>query len=247
MIEKKDYHIHTTYSDGKNTLEENVLSAIEKGMTEIGFSDHSYTFFNDSYCLKKDHEESYKKEVARLKEKYKDSISVLCGIEQDYYSKSKPKNYDYVIGSVHFIKVKGKYIPVDFNAEILENTAKEYFNGDIYAVVEKYFATVKNVVKKTNATIIGHFDLISKFNEQTPLFDENNERYVKAWKKAADKLLKTKKPFEINFGAMARGMRTTPYPSQEIREYIAKKGGKFILSSDSHKKENLCYKFEEFE
>ena len=48
-----DYHVHTTFSDGKNTPEEIVLAAREKGLKEIGFSDHSYTFFDERYCLKK--------------------------------------------------------------------------------------------------------------------------------------------------------------------------------------------------
>ena len=43
----RDFHIHTTFSDGKCTPEELVLLALEKGMTHIGFSDHSYTPFDD--------------------------------------------------------------------------------------------------------------------------------------------------------------------------------------------------------
>ncbi|HEY3388769.1 MAG TPA: PHP domain-containing protein, partial [Prolixibacteraceae bacterium] len=39
-----DYHMHTTLSDGHNTHEEMVLTAIEKGFDEIGFSDH--------FCIK---------------------------------------------------------------------------------------------------------------------------------------------------------------------------------------------------
>ena len=38
-----DLHVHTNYCDGKNTPEEMVLAAIEKGMECIGFSVHSYT------------------------------------------------------------------------------------------------------------------------------------------------------------------------------------------------------------
>ena len=36
-----DLHVHTTFSDGKNTPEEIVLEAIRRGMDTIGFSDHS--------------------------------------------------------------------------------------------------------------------------------------------------------------------------------------------------------------
>jgi tRNA-2-methylthio-N6-dimethylallyladenosine synthase len=39
--------------------------------------------------------------------------------------------------------------------------------------------------------------LITKFQEKEPLFDEQDERYVKAWKTAVDKLIKANIPFEI--------------------------------------------------
>ena len=48
---KIDLHIHSTYCDGKSTLRESVDSAIEKGFATIGFSGHSYTFFDESYCM----------------------------------------------------------------------------------------------------------------------------------------------------------------------------------------------------
>ena len=53
--------------------------------------------------------------------------------------------------------------------------------------------------------------------------------------------------FEINSGAISRGYRTFPYPSMNILKYIAEHKGKVILSSDSHQKETIMYKFEESE
>ena len=91
--------------------------------------------------------------------------------------------------------------------------------------------------------IIGHFDLITKFYEGGALFDETEPRYIAASRAAADVLLKTGKPFEINTGAISRGYRTAPYPSLALRDYIRHKGGSFLLSSDSHAKESLCFQF----
>ena len=48
---RTDLHVHTTYCDGKNTPEEVVLSAIEKGVERLGFSGHAYTSFDESYCM----------------------------------------------------------------------------------------------------------------------------------------------------------------------------------------------------
>ena len=65
-----DYHVHTGYCDGKSTVEEIVLSAIQKGMTEIGFSGHSYTDFDESYCMSLENTRKYIEDVNLCKEKY---------------------------------------------------------------------------------------------------------------------------------------------------------------------------------
>ena len=69
-------HNHTVYSDGINTMEENVLTALEKGMYALGFSDHSYTPCDESYCMKPEDYHPYLQELADLKKKYKEKISV---------------------------------------------------------------------------------------------------------------------------------------------------------------------------
>ena len=47
-----NFHTHTTFSDGKNTPEEVVISALEQGLCTIGFSDHAYTPYDLRYCMK---------------------------------------------------------------------------------------------------------------------------------------------------------------------------------------------------
>ena len=238
----RDLHMHTSFSDGKNTPEEMVLCGIDLGMSEIGISDHSYLSFDSGYTMQEGKIEAYKKEVLRLKELYKDKITVRLGIEQDYYSDFPAEGYEYVIGSVHYVKNNERLFAVDDTPEIFES-AIESFNGDVYALCENYFETVADVVQRTGCDIIGHFDLVSKFNEHYGFFDEKNPRYIKAWQKAADELLKSGRPFEINTGAISRGYRTDAYPSKPIRQYIKAMGGQFILSSDSHKKETIMYAF----
>lgn len=245
-MKKVDLHIHSVFSDGKNTIEEIVLKAIENGFEIIGISDHSYTAFDESYCIKKDAVQCYLNEINSLKEKYSDKICIYAGIEQDYYSYCDTYDFDYKIGSVHYLKVDNNYIPVDESKEILLNDVERYFNNDIYAYLECYFETVSDVIEKTNADIIGHLDLVSKFNENGELYDINNIRYINAYKKACDKLLEAGKLFEINTGAISRGYRSAPYPSNEIYEYLKEKGAKFILSSDSHSADTIGYLFDKY-
>ncbi len=243
----RDLHTHTNYCDGNNTAEEMVLAAIEKGMECIGFSGHVYAPACERYCMSMDGTEKYIKEITALKEKYKEKIEILCGIEYDYYSEYPIERFDYAIGSVHYIEKNGEFVEIDHSREILDSAADRLFGGDFYALAECYFETVGDVLRKTNADIIGHFDLISKFNEDGVHFDVNNPRYVAAWKKAVDRLVPYGKPFEINTGAITRGYRKTPYPNPDMINYIKEKGGKLILSSDSHSITSLCFGFEEYE
>ena len=62
---------------------------------------------------------------------------------------------------------------------------------------------------------------------------------------AVDALLPLEIPFEINTGAMARGLRKFPYPHKELLLFWRELGGKVILTSDAHKKETLGFAFEQ--
>ena len=239
----RDLHMHTVFSDGKNTPEEMILEGIRKGLETIGISDHSS---GDPCGMTLARSKDYREEIARLKKKYAGQIQVLCGLERDFISDDFA-DYDYVIGSVHLLTMPdGHHVSVDWTAEKQREGVEKYFGGDWYAFAEEYYATEARVAEVTKCDIIGHFDLITKFIEQDPHFDVNHPRYVKAWQDAADILLKTGKPFEINTGAMSRGYRTEPYPAKEIRDYIRAHGGKLILSSDSHRKDTIAYRFQDY-
>ena len=235
--------MHTIFSDGKNTPEEMVQEAIRRGLYTVGISDHSS---GDPCGMTLADSVRYRKEIARLKRKYAGQIRVLCGLERDYMTDDFA-DYDYTIGSVHWLSMPdGHHISIDWTAEKLRAGAGKYFGGDMIALAEAYYATVSRVVEVTRCDIIGHFDLVTKFIEVDPSFDLRDPRYVRAWQRAADILLQTGKTFEINTGAISRGYRTDPYPAAEIRQYIRDHGGKMILSSDAHQKENICFQFEKY-
>lgn len=242
-----DKHTHTNLCDGNNTAEEMVQAAIAKGLKTIGFSGHSYTAFDLDFCMTEEATAEYIRQINELKEKYADQIEILLGIEQDQCATYGIEDYDYAIGSTHYIWCGDEFFSVDYKAEILQDAADRYFDGDMYSVCELYFQTEAEVIEKTGADIIGHFDLISKVNEKDHLFDEHHPRYVAAWQKAADKLLESGRPFEINTGAISRGYRTQPYPSLEMIEYLKERGASFVLASDSHNTETLCYDFDKYE
>ena len=132
---------------------------------------------------------------------------------------------------------------VDYTAEIMEENVTKYFEGNYQAYVERYYQILGDIVEKTNADIVGHFDLIAKFNEGNRYFDEEADWYKKAALKALHRIAQSKPIFEINTGAMSRGYRKKPYPADFILQEIKRLGCPVILTSDCHDKRNLNHEF----
>ena len=242
---KTDLHTHTVFCDGACSPNELLEKAVSLNLKRLGILVHSYTFFDESYCVKKEKVKEFQNLITDLKEKYKGKLEVLCGVEQDYYSTFSTDGFDYVIGSVHYLFKDGEYLPVDENEEITRRNIFEFFNGDPYAYAEEYFRVVSGVVEKTGADVIGHFDIVAKENAGGLFIDTNNIRYQKAYKDAIKALVKCDKPFEINTSRIFKGLSKNPYPELTIIDEIKKLGGKFILSSDAHATNAVAFKFNE--
>lgn len=110
LVEAEDlkglFHVHTTYSDGVNTLRELVEAAISKGYTYLGVADHSraaaYAHGLSEEALRRQFAE-----IDHLNQEYR-GFKIFKGIEADILSSGEldygPEilaKFDFVIGSVH--------------------------------------------------------------------------------------------------------------------------------------------------
>ncbi len=239
---KSNYHTHSTFCDGQDSVESIVEYAIKKGFKYLGFSSHSYIEGDDSWTLKKSSLPEYISEVLRVKEKYKSQICVFLGIEQDTCSNRYNYNFDYIIGSMHSVEKNGKFYSIDQDVESFKNLLENIYLNDFDSLCKDYFEQLQELYVKTNADVVGHFDLISKYFEVLNLSLPKN--YLKYAENAIVNIIKDVKIFEINTGGMARGYKTTPYPSKEILSLVLKHGGRVIINSDCHSKENLDFGIE---
>jgi histidinol-phosphatase (PHP family) len=240
-----NYHTHTTYCDGQSTAEDIVLSAIEKGFGAIGFSGHGYTKFDGTYCMKDT--DAYINEIAELKKKYSDKIQIYCGVEEDAFHPVDRTQFDYIIGSSHYLHPEdGKYCPIDLDYDGFCKCI-EFYGGDVLALAEAYYSSFVSYLMKRKPDIVGHFDLITKYDEKEKQEFLNNEEYLKISEKYMQKALECDCIFEVNTGAISRGLRTTPYPAENLLFVLLKNGGKIILSADSHHKDTIDCNFKETE
>ncbi|MCL2045408.1 MAG: histidinol-phosphatase [Oscillospiraceae bacterium] len=243
----QNLHTHSLYCDGTLSLEDMVLAAIRKGCGSLGFSGHSFASFDYGYCMTLENTEIYFSELKALREKYASQIELFIGIEQEYLADNVEAKLDYSLGSVHFIMKNNQYLSIDGDADELVDSVETHYGGNYYEMVEDYYKTVANVIKKTKADIVAHFDIVSKFNDNGSLFDENHPLYMEAALTAMDEILKDHKLFEVNTRIMFKGGKLEPYPSVFLLGELFSRGGEVILSSDSHEAESICYKYDEME
>lgn len=242
---KSDVHTHTSYCDGADSPERMVRGAIAAGCTTVGFSGHSYLGHKSDWAMSGDGQKDYIADVLALREKYADKIQVLLGIEQDYGSGIPDYAFDYVIGSVHAVMKNGMRIEVDDTPKSFFGAVRELYGGNAMAVVRDYYALAAGVVDRTHCDIIGHFDLITKFNEKFPFVDTESYEYLSVAFEALDALIEKHKIFEINTGAVSRGWKARAYPDEPILRRLAEKKASVMLTSDAHCRKNILYGFDD--
>lgn len=100
------------------------------------------------------------------------------GLELDLLGE-RPEGLDYAIGSVHTIcGGDGRHFAVDESPETARQCVEEFFGGDWYRYTDAYYDQVALLPERTGCDWIGHFDLVAKFNERAPAFDEESPRYL---------------------------------------------------------------------
>ena len=239
---KQNLHTHTTFCDGKDSPEELVTEALARGFDSLGFSMHS---FMSSRSADPEKLSAYKAEILHLKEKYKDDINVFLGIEYEPWTDFPSSDFDYTIAAVHYLATADGYKTFDVGLDGTLSFVDKYFEGDSYKFAKKYYETLGDLDKHGSFDIIAHFDIITKNNELQRFIDTDEKRYVDLVREAADALSGKIPLFEVNTGAMARGYRTSPYPSLPILKELRSRGFGAVICSDCHNKNYLDYAFDD--
>lgn len=241
----QNLHTHTLFGDGKHTPEEMALGAIAAGCASLGFSEHSplpASIGQDRWTMRAEDVPAYRTEVLRLREKYRGQLGIFLGLEQDLDSAPPAGAYDYLIGSVHTVWADGVPLSVDEDRDSFVRAVREHFGGDFFAFAAAYYRRAAEI-PRTGCRIVGHFDLVTKFNEGGALFDEADPRYRAAALEALDALPVKDLLLEINTGAMSRGYRSAPYPAAFLLRAIRERGGRICFTSDCHSRDAVAFGF----
>lgn len=238
---KQNLHTHSQYDDGKDAIDEIVQKAQERGFTILGFSGHGY-YAKDDSSMTPEKTKQYIQDVRQAQQQAPNGLKIYLGIEEDSMAPiENVEDFDYVIGSVHYLEHNGKIYPIDYSQEQFDEMLKEGYQNDINALAKDYYLAIERQAQNPNIQIIGHLDLIAKYNEDQSYYCFDDPKILSYAKVAIEQLVKAGKIFEMNSGAMARGYRNSPYPSIELLKLIYEANGKILINTDCHDKEYLDY------
>lgn len=247
---RANFHTHTTFCDGTSTAEEMVQRALDLGFFALGFSGHMDPGVPMDW-------QAYSAEVKRLRAAYADRLDILLGAELDLcFDPATCADAEFIVGSTHYLPVgddyrrmladptylptgEDGYLCVDWEEDKLVSGCQEYFGGDWYALCRAYFELEAQVIERTHCTFVGHFDLVTRFNDQLGLFDETDPRYLGPALEVMEHLVSQGAAFEINCGAINRGRKAEPYPRPELLRALSDFGGQIFINSDAHQRELL--------
>ncbi len=246
MLNNTNYHTHSTFCDGTNTLREMAKAAFDAGVKVLGFSAHTAFPFASYWHMDTRNYKDYFYDVQLLKAEYEGKMEILNGIEAEYLppvsycSKKTYKNYapDFVIGSVHYLTaqniINGGCFTIDGPTSEVYDGVKTFFNGDGKKAVQAYFSIQRDMIQTCDFDIVGHIDLFRKRNAELHLFDENDSWYRNELKETAKIAGKSGKVVEINTGGMTRANMSSPYPSPDFLRLLKAENVPVTINSDSH-------------
>ena len=162
-----DYHTHTIYSrkpympyfHAKGSVEENIISAKQNGLQEIGIADHgfSHQYFG---CSRKNLK-STKEEIIRFSQKH--NMKVYFGVEANFIALDG--TIDIILSDMDYLDIvlcgfhrsaKPKTIKDKFSIFIPNMFAK--FFGASKKLIEKNTTMVLNAIEKNNIDIVTHLN-----------------------------------------------------------------------------------------
>lgn len=223
-----NYHTHTPrchHARGQES--EYVLSAIDAGLQQLGFSDHTpYPFpegYVSSFRMGTEELGGYCQTVLALKEQYANQIQIHLGVEAEYYPKYFPALLEllrdspvqYMLLGQHFIgsEIGEHYCGIPTaEVSILQRYCDQCIDG-MYTGLFSYLA---------------HPDLLH-FQGDRRVYQEQMRRICRVAKECG-------LPLEINFLGLREGRH---YPNSLFWEVAGEENATVIFGTDAHWPEAL--------
>lgn len=230
---RTDFHLHTSFSaDSEAPMEEMIRQGISLGLTTMCFTEHMDrgVISEDDNALFEVDTPAYRETYLRLKEKYKEQIELLFGVElgiepkhADFlkeYAAAWP--FDFIIGSSHIIDGFDPYYPAYFEGRTEE------------AAYRRYFETIcENLAAFSNVDTYGHLDYVVRYGPNRDRY-YSYEKYRDVIDPALSMMIEKGVGLEINSAGYKYGLSTTN-PCPDVLRAYRRLGGEIVtVGSDAH-------------
>lgn len=229
-----DYHNHL--ERGTLTLDylkQFTSEAKAKGIQHFGISEHAYHFYQTKNILSNQwvNERRYydmEDYVKLFGQAWDANIDVKMSIEMDYTPGKHQEmrqfiesyDFDYVIGSIHWIG--------NFGIDLAEYRS-EWDKRDVKDTYIQYFDQVVTLAQSNLFDIIGHIDLVKIFN-----YIPTDEQFLmEQYERATTALSNSKTCVEISTAGLRKPVGKL-YPDPRLLQLCYKKNIPIVLSSDAH-------------
>ncbi|MGZ5419583.1 MAG: histidinol-phosphatase HisJ family protein, partial [Solirubrobacterales bacterium] len=243
-----DYHLHLRPDEAGTPAEryfttENVdrylAAARAAGIEELGVSEHVYRFrealevWNHPFWVEQaiDDLDAYCAFVRTTPLKLGIEADWVPGREQQVAALLDARDFDYVVGSVHFL-----------GSEAVDHEGWDVWEGsaDPDEVWRRYFEALADAARSGLFDVLAHPDLVKVWGKGRPRPDGDPRRYY-------EPLVEAVAESGIAVEVSTAGLRKPAgeiYPAPELAAMCVEAGADFALSSDAHLPEQVGYKYE---
>jgi histidinol-phosphatase (PHP family) len=229
-----DYHVHTfRCGHAGGASRDFVRRAVERGLSEIGFTDHIPLYFlpeaerDPKLAMREDQLDDYVREVEDLRREFRGSIEVRLGLEADYAEGREEElarwlaraEWDLVLGSVHW--VAGDWIDDPATA------ARRFEREGAVTLYSEYYRLLTGAARTGLFDVLTHFDLPKKHGHRPPApLLEAEEAAIRSAKASGVAV-------EISSAGLRKPVAEA-YPEPRLLSRIVAAGIPVTFSSDAH-------------
>lgn len=241
-MQKFSYHMHSTFSDGKNSIKEMIVQAEKLGFEAIGISDHLIVPCDGFSAI----DDAVRQHLQDIREAAaSSSIKVYTGFEVDHNSHPcwleqfqafrKNQDIDYIIGGNH----------KTYDAEYKNQLGVFFYlyanitQAEITEYTKRHFENITNSILSHEYDFIAHLDFI-RWNRMVGEYDYRDERMT-----IIEALGSTHTPFELN----TKGIESIGdyYPARWMLEELRDRDVPVLISDDAHATSQIGRHFEQAE
>jgi histidinol-phosphatase (PHP family) len=246
-----DYHVHLRQDELENTAADHFTAAnaeryqevaAERGIGALGVSEHVYRFTQALDVWQHPFwRENGRDDLDAYCEFVREQTTLALGIEADYIPGAEDRmatllearDWDYVIGSVHFLANQAVDMQGDW--DIWRG------GGDPEKVWMRYFETLGEAARSGLYDVIAHPDLVKVWGSGGPMPERDLRFYYEA---AMEGIADSDVAIEVSTAGLRKPVGEI-YPARPFLEMCLEAGRPVALSSDAHTPNDLAYRYEE--